>query len=237
MHNVKLLIEYDGTNFYGWQIQPGLRTVQGELEKVIKKITNAPTKLIGAGRTDQGVHALGQVANFQARINLSPEKLRQAINSLTPDDIYIKKIEFVEEQFNSRYSARSKIYRYHITFIPSPFKIRYNWYVNYQLNIEKMKQALNYLIGEHDYKNFSISNGPENTTCRIMKASLTDIPDGVIIEFEGNRFLRRMVRGMVGFLVDLGRGRFNVQEPAEVWHIPGLYFAPPQGLFLMKVKY
>ena len=237
MHNIKLLIEYDGTNFYGWQIQPGLRTVQGELEKVIKNTTNAPIKLIGAGRTDQGVHALGQVANFRAQINLSTEKLRQAINSLTQDDIYIKKIEFVDERFNSRYSALAKIYRYHITFIPSPFKIKYNWYVNYQLNIEKMKQVLNYLVGEHDFKNFSISNGPENTTCHIMKANLTDTLDGIIIEFEGNRFLRRMVRGMVGFLVDLGRGRFKIKNSEEVWHIPELYFAPPQGLFLIKVKY
>ncbi len=237
MQNIRLLIEYDGSDFYGWQIQPDLRTVQGEIEKALKNITNEEIKLIGAGRTDQGVHALGQVANFKIQLPWAPTKLCRALNSLTPDDIYIKHIDIVKDQFHSRYSARSKIYQYRITSIPSPFKIRYSWYINYRLNIENMKSAAKFLLGKNDYKKFSVSDGQKNTVCEIMKISLTERTEEIIIEFEGNRFLRKMVRGMVGFLVDVGRGRFQIENAGQIDNLKNLYFAPPQGLFLMKVNY
>ncbi|HEC77803.1 MAG TPA: tRNA pseudouridine(38-40) synthase TruA [candidate division WOR-3 bacterium] len=239
MKNIRMLIEYDGTDFFGWQYQPERRTVQGELEKALKTVLNEEVKLIGAGRTDQGVHALGQVANFSSSSRLDIKKIQKAVNSLTGDDVYIKQIETVEIDFHSRYSARSKIYRYHMIFEPYPTRIRYNWFIKHRPDTERMKDVFPYLLGEHDFKGFSVHNGEKNTRCTLFRINLTETTSGIIIEIEGDRFLRKMVRGIVGFVLDVGRGRFSPGDAEGVLNdgLNGLYFAPAHGLFLIEVKY
>jgi len=237
--NFRMLIEYDGTNFYGWQCQPKKRTVQGELKSALKRITNETVSIIGAGRTDRGVHAVGQVANFFSSSNLTGEQLRKGINSLTPEDVYIKRIELVEDDFNSRFSAKSKVYCYYIISEPLPCKIRYNWFVKYHLDLSAMKKTIPYILGRHDFKNFSVGNGNNNSVCEIYDMNLTKSDLQIIIKFEADRFLWKMVRGIVGFMVDVGRGRFSPDETKDVFagNLKDLYFAPPQGLFLVKVSY
>lgn len=239
MRNIRLVIEYDGTDFYGWQYQPHKRTVQGEIEAALKKITGEDIKIIGAGRTDQGVHAVGQVANFHANSFLNIQRMRRGTNSLIGDEIYIKKIDEVDIAFNSRYSAKSKVYRYHITREPSPFNMRYNWWVKYRLEVSVMERVIPYLVGEHHFENFSVSGKKNNAICTIHTVTLTQNGSQIIIKIEGNRFLRKMMRGIVGFMVDVGRGRFSCHatEDAFTGKVENIFFAPPQGLFLVEVKY
>ncbi len=249
-----MTIEYDGTDFYGWQYQPEKRTVQGEIEKALRQITGQDIGIVGAGRTDQGVHALGQVANFKTESTVHPEKFREALNSLTNDDIFVKELVEVPLDFHARFSAKSKIYQYQIATRFSPIKRRYYWPVEYRIDIEKIKKAIPYFIGEHDFKNISVNNSIDkpaknevpiaaetevNTICKIYDLSLTTDCFDIIIKVEANRFLRKMMRGLIGFLVDVGRGRFNPEDSMQVFYegLKGIYFAPPQGLFLIEVKY
>ena len=239
MRNLKMLIEYDGTDFFGWQYQPEKRTVQGEIEVALKKITCENIKIIGAGRTDQGVHALGQVANFYTSSNLDFHQVKNGINSLTGDDIYIKSVDLVDDKFNSRYAAKTKLYHYHIIFEPLPTKIRYNWFVKFKLNVSRMKKVIPYLSGECNFSNFSAEDENDNKICKIYNMNLTDNNSHIIIKIEGNRFLRKMMRGIVGFMYDVGRGRFSPGNTEDVFNnkIKDIYFAPPQGLFLEQVRY
>lgn len=239
MKNLKMLIEYDGTDFYGWQYQPDKRTVQGEIESALKKITNEEINLIGAGRTDHGVHALGQVANFHTCSRLTIEQIKKGINSLVGHDIYVKLVEEVVTQFNSRFSAKSKMYQYNIILEPMVFKLRYSWFVKYNLNLSIMEKAMPFLLTEQDFKGFAIRNGDKNTVCKILNLNLTRDDSQIIIKIEADRFLRKMVRGIVGFMVDVGRGRFSPDDVADVFSgkIKDLYFAPAHGLCLMEVQY
>ncbi|MEO0215565.1 MAG: tRNA pseudouridine(38-40) synthase TruA [candidate division WOR-3 bacterium] len=251
MRNFKLTIEYEGTDFFGWQYQPNKRTVQGEIESALKRITKENIRVIGAGRTDQGVHALGQVANFKTESEIKPENLKDALNSLIADDVYIKEIIEVPLDFNARSSAKSKIYQYNIMRKYSPLQRRYFWLVEYTLNLGEMKRAIRYFIGEHDFKNLSVSDRSENklsqidgnnrksTLCMIYNISITEAGSQLMINIEGNRFLRKMVRGIVGVLIDIGRGRFKSEDVYEIYEgkIKNLYFAPPHGLYLVEVRY
>ncbi|MGB3341879.1 MAG: tRNA pseudouridine(38-40) synthase TruA [bacterium] len=237
--NIKLVIEYDGTDFCGWQYQPDERTVQGEIEDVLKKLLSEQIRITGAGRTDQGVHALGQVANFHTSSTLSIPKMHIALNSLTKSDVNIKQISYTNDDFHSRFSAKSKIYQYNIILYSSPFELRYNWFVKYKLDLNRMEIAKNFLIGKHNFKYLSTEVDKENTVCVLKSISLTEQNSRIIIELEGDRFIRKMVRGIVGFLHDVGRGHY---EPAQTQDaikgkIKNLFFAPPRGLFLIKVKY
>jgi len=239
MKNIKLVIEYDGTDFCGWQYQPDERTVQGEIEDVLKKLLSERIRIIGAGRTDQGVHARGQVANFHTSSTLPLTKMLIALNSLTGSDVNIKKISYTSEDFHSRFSAESKVYEYNIVLKPSPFALRYNWFVKYELDLDKMNIAKNTLTGKHDFKYFSTETEKENTFCIVESISLTQRDSRIIIKIEGDRFIRKMVRGIVGFLHDVGRGYYRSSQAKDVLagKIKNLFFAPPQGLFLVKVKY
>jgi len=234
-----MLIEYDGTDFFGWQYQPRKRTVQGEIERALQQLTNENIRIIGAGRTDQGVHALGQIANFHTASQLACIRIRDGTNSLIGDDVYVKKIDQVSDDFHSRYSAKCKIYHYHMIFEPSPLKLRYNWFSKYELDISKMEKVKSELIGEHDFRNFSVNNGDDNTICTLHSIDLTENKAEIIIKLSGNRFLRKMVRGIVGFMHDVGRGRFSSDSAHDLFcgKIKKIYFAPPQGLCLVKVKY
>ncbi len=239
MKNIKITIEYDGTDFSGWQYQPGERTVQGDIEEALKKLTNDAVRIIGAGRTDQGVHALGQVANFHTSTHLALRQIKQGINSSTKDDIYVKSVVGVGSDFHSRFSAKAKVYRYHILSEPSPLRRRYGWFTKHKLNVSQMRKVIPYLLGEHDFKNLSVQEEEGNTLCTILHMNLTADAGFSIIEFEGNRFLRKMIRGIVGFMHDVGRGRFEPENIHDVFEgkIRDLYFAPPHGLHLVEVKY
>lgn len=245
MRNLKLVLEYDGNNFYGWEYQPDRRTVQGELEMAVRRITGEDIRITGAGRTDHGVHALAQVANFKTRSDIPCEKLKEGLNALTGEDIYIKEVSEAPFDFHARFSARSKIYQYRIMTRFSPLKRMYYWFVNYKLNLQSMSQSAESFIGEHDFRYISVSNGDEpqeykrNTICTMYHLSLTEVDNDIIINLEANRFLRKMVRGIVGFLVDVGRGRFQPETTEKLFtnRCRGLYFAPAQGLYLVEVKY
>jgi tRNA pseudouridine38-40 synthase len=239
MVNIRMLLEYDGTDFFGWQYQPHKRTVQGDIETALNTITNETIRVVAAGRTDRGVHALGQVVNFFTASELSPRQMKTAVNSLTSDDIYVKSMSQVDDAFHSRYSVQSKVYHYQIIFEPLPLKIRYNWYVGCALDVPSMKKIIPYVVGTHDFRNFSAVDGSDNTLCTIFTVNLTEEPSGIIIIIEGDRFLRKMIRGIVGFMYDVGRGRFTPHDTNNVFSgsLQDIYFAPPQGLCLVEVRY
>ena len=234
-----MIVEYDGTRFFGWQYQPNRRTVQGELQGALKKITSGEIKLTGAGRTDQGVHALGQVANFHTESDLPLLSIKKGTNALLGDDVNVKDITVVPDEFNSRYGAKAKIYRYNITLEPSPFRLRYYWFLKHTPDVVLMQKVIPSLVGRKDFENFSVRNGSDNTVCDVRDIAVTREDTRIVITVEGDRFLRKMVRGIVGFLVDIGRGRFSVDRANDFFDGPNrdINFAPPQGLFLVAVKY
>lgn len=241
MRNFKIDIEYDGTDYSGWQFQPDCRTVQGEIEGALSKMLRTPTRITGASRTDQGVHALGQVANFFTNSRMAAEKIRNGLNALTPDDIHVRTISEVDQNFHSRFSARSKVYNYRIIHEPSPMRRRYFWFVKYRLDLDRMTATIKYFKKERDFRWFSVGDEEDrkSTFCDVTDINLTSHGSELIIKIEADRFLRQMVRGIVGFMVDAGRGRF-VPEKADdalAGKVRDLYFAPPHGLFLMEVKY
>ncbi|UCC11080.1 MAG: tRNA pseudouridine(38-40) synthase TruA [candidate division WOR-3 bacterium] len=239
MAHVRIIIEYDGTDFCGWQIQPGRRTVQGEIEDALKRLTGKAVRITGAGRTDTGVHARGQVAHFQELSELPLSRLQKALNAMTGDDVYVKQVDRVAEDFHSRFSAVSKTYCYSILQVPSPLRNRYAWYTSFTLDVPSMKRVIPSLLGTHDFKHFSVHNGNENTECCLKKIDITEAHSELCICIEGDRFLRKMMRGIIGFLYDVGRGRFASRDidAALAGNVPDLYFVPTCGLVLCSVQY
>jgi tRNA pseudouridine38-40 synthase len=239
MANIRIIIEYDGTDFHGWQVQPNRRTVQGEIEDALKRLVGKTVRIVGAGRTDTGVHAIGQVANFDEATGLSLSRIQKALNAMTGDDVYIKRIDRVASDFHSRFSASSKKYQYSILQTPSPLRNRYAWYTSFTLDISLMKKLTRSLLGTHDFKHFSVRNGDENTECSIQNIDITETRIELCISIEANRFLRKMMRGIVGFMYDVGRGRFAVRDidAALAGDVPDLYFVPARGLVLCSVRY
>ena len=245
MRNIRLTIEYDGKDFNGWQKQPNKLNIQGTIEKAIEKITGEEIDLMASGRTDRGVHALGQVANFKTNSTLPIEKFPIAINSNMKTSIRIKDAEEVDEKFHSRLSCKRKTYRYIINNSKYGSSIYRNLetHIPAKLDIEKMKEAVKYFEGEHDFKAFKASGTSSKSSVRIIyKAEVIEKPDERIwIELTGNGFLYNMVRIISGTLVDVGLGKI---EPKEIKYIieskdrqkAGKTLAP-QGLFLVKVEY
>ncbi|CUU09626.1 tRNA pseudouridine38-40 synthase [Candidatus Kryptobacter tengchongensis] len=242
MRNLKLLIEYDGTNFVGWQVQPNGRSVQGEIKNAIKKIINEEVNLIGASRTDAGVHARGQVANFKCKSKISTESLKKALNSILPDDIVIHLIEEVGLDFHARYDAVEKTYRYFITRNKIAIGRNYFWFVKYDVDFEKLKKCAELIIGEHDFEIFSKKGtNVKNYICYVKKAEWQNEGERLIFEITANRFLYGMVRGLVGAMIDVARGRFDFEifqkilfekfRDIEIMH------APACGLVLERVEY
>ena len=244
MKNIKLTIEYDGTNYSGWQNQDNAITIQEILEHAIRIATGENIKLIGSGRTDGGVHALGQVANFYTKSSIPDEKFRDILNNLLPDDIKIVESRGVAHNFHSRFSAIKKRYKYRIynNEIPRPIYRNYSFHYKQKLDIDKMRLASNYLIGTHDFKCFMSSQSVVKSTIRtIYEVKIEKIEDFIEITIVGNSFLRYMVRIIIGTLINVGIGKASVE------HIPIIISsknrhnagktAPPQGLFLEKVYY
>lgn len=244
MRNLKLTIAYDGTHYLGWQVQPKGKTIQGVLEKKLTLITGEAVRLQAAGRTDTGVHAWGQVANFTTRHHIPVPALQKALNSMLPGDIVILDIQEVELDFQARYSAKSKNYVYRILHqpYPSPFERQYAWYLRKPLEVENMRQAANYLLGEHHFGSFQGSGcNTKNPVKTIYKLNFKPNSHILDIQFQASGFLRHMVRNIVGTLVEVGRGKLS---PGEVKTILGVRdrtqagpTAPPQGLYLAGVEY
>lgn len=248
--NLKLLIQYDGTDFHGWQVQENLRTVQGELEKVISKIENEEVKVIGSGRTDAGVHAEGQVANVHLRRPFTPDKLRTAINGNCERDLRILKTEEVSDDFHARFSAKLKTYVYRVVNAPvmSPFLMRFAHHESRFLDVDKMREAANLFVGEHDWTAFSAARSDVETRVRTVTECVVDSywderAGAPIIEFRisSHGFLRYMVRSIVGTMLEVGRGERDSDTILAAFetgrrNLAG-QTAPANGLTLLKVDY
>jgi tRNA pseudouridine38-40 synthase len=242
---LKVTLEYDGTDFAGWQVQPGERTVQGVLEDAFSDLEGAPVAVAGAGRTDAGVHALGQVASVESGLALPVEAVAAALNARLPDDLLVRWVEDAPPGFHARYSAVSRRYFYLIGLAPSPLWRRHRWLVTYDLDRDRMAEAARHLEGERDFSSFAVAGSePNHHRCRVSLVSLEwEARHGGMIVFrvEADRFLRGMVRSIVGTLVEVGRGR---TAPAD---IPGVLAAsdrsaagptaPPWGLYLERITY
>lgn len=240
--NIKLKIEYDGTDFSGWQKQPKLRTIQGEIEDKLKRILQEKITLTGSGRTDVGVHALEQVANFKTESKLNLISMHRGLNSLLPEDILIKDVEDVDLDFNSRFSAKSRVYRYKICLGNDVFLRRFAWEVSYCLDLSKIKKATKTILGRQDFTSFCVSKSvkPDNH-CFIFRASWKKEGKRLDFEIEADRFLHTMVRNLVGTLIDVGRGYFNLKDFADILkakdHKKAGLTAPAKGLYLVTVNY
>jgi tRNA pseudouridine38-40 synthase len=248
--NFKLLIQYDGTDFHGWQVQENDRTIQGELERVIGMLEDAPVKVIGSGRTDAGVHAEGQVANVALNRQFKPENLRNAINGNLWRDIRIMNAERAPDEFHARFSAKSKTYIYRIINAPvmSPFWRRYALHEHRPLNIARLNQAARMLLGEHDWTAFASARSDGESRVRTVTDAVFEShwdprANASLIEFRisGNGFLRYMVRSIVGTLLEVGRGEkdFDTIQTAIVTGDRNLAgkTAPAHGLTLHRVDY
>ena len=168
--NIRLTLEYEGTNFHGWQVQPKGRTIQGEIEDKLKRILKEKVSLIGAGRTDAGVHALGQVANFKTNSKLKLENMFKGLNSLLPPDIIVKDIKEVKNDFHARFSAKSRVYKYRIYLNRSAVLRRFVWEVGYALDLDKMEAVARKILGRHDFSSFCIAkSSKQNNVCNVLK--------------------------------------------------------------------
>ncbi len=245
MRNIKLLIEYDGTNYLGWQVQAKGQTVQGTIEEKLALLTGERVHLLGSGRTDAGAHALGQVANFKTKSQMEVQTFQKALNSLLPSDIAIIKIEEGDEEFNARGSAKSKVYEYRILNqeIRSVFHREYAWHIPQRLNLREMKKATQILLGEHDFSSFRSAGTPNKTAIRkVFRAEWRRSKEGFLrFEIEATGFLKQMVRAMVGTLVEVGKGKTSVEEFREILESKDRGkagpTAPAHGLFLKEVRY
>lgn len=242
--NIKLTVEYDGTNYCGWQTQPNGASVQSVLEQAVSTFLGIPTRVIGSGRTDAGVHALGQVVNFFGDCNFELHRLIRGLNALTPLDVTIKEAEIVPDAFDARRDGRSRIYKYYILnrSTPSPFHLNRAWHVHERLDLEAMREAIGCLSGEHDFSSFRAAGcEAAQPIRRVYRNSLERRGDSLIYTIEATAFLRHMVRNIVGTMVEVGRGARNAESVKKLLEARDRtkagVTAPPHGLFLVKVNY
>ena len=239
----KLTIEYAGTRYSGWQIQKNARTVQGEIDSAIREVTNAkPFELYGSGRTDAGVHALAQVAHLEIDADLPPESLRRRINDLLPADINILRIEKVRHRFHARHDAVARSYIYQVCRRRTAFAKAWVWWVKEELNTERMRAAAAHFVGRHDFQSFS-DDTPEEKSTEVLVDALDIHEDGdlILVHIEGSHFIWKMVRRLVGVLVEVGRGGLTPDAAASMLtsssELPARLTAPASGLFLERVYY
>jgi tRNA pseudouridine38-40 synthase len=255
VRTLKITLAYDGTSYVGWQRQAAGTSIQGLLEAAIARIEGEAVTVTGAGRTDAGVHALGQVASVavpSAASSIACDAYVRALNASLPEDVRVRAVEEVGGDFHARFSARAKTYRYRLTRagVASPFESRYAWHVTHPLDVAAMRDALEACRGEHDFAAFQSTGTPVRDTVRTMLAAeLIEAPAPfepgelplIVIEVTGTGFLRHMVRAIVGTLVEIGRGRWPPAEMAAILASRDRSragpTAPPQGLFLVRVDY
>jgi tRNA pseudouridine38-40 synthase len=241
---IKLTLEYDGTNYSGWQLQARHETIQGRIEAALKTIFNQPVRVHGAGRTDTGVHARGQVAAIALPRAFEAAELKRALNAMLPDDIVILDAAVAPEDFDPRRSARSRVYEYRILnrLQPSVFERRYSWHLRDKLSLRRMNEAARVFIGEHDFAAFRKTGSEEKSTVRRVIASRWRREhDHLMYRIEANSFLRHQVRTMVGAMVECGRGKLDGAALAAILSSRDRHrspaAAPPHGLYLFEVRY
>lgn len=245
MRNIKMTVEYDGSRYKGFQrLKNNDMTIQGKIESVLSKMVNEEVEIVGSGRTDMGVHAYGQVINFKTNIEDSIEKIQKYLYEYLPEDIVIRNIEEVGERFHSRYNAKSKVYLYRIdnNKFHNTFNRKYSYHVDKKLDLNLMKEASKFLIGEHDFTSFASSKSKKKSNVREIYSIEIQENNGVIeIYIEGNGFLYNMVRIISGTLIDVGLKRKTPKDIKEMLDMKNRAFAsetaPSKGLFLYKVKY
>ncbi|MEW6078012.1 MAG: tRNA pseudouridine(38-40) synthase TruA [Thermodesulfobacteriota bacterium] len=245
LRTFKLIIEYDGTHYHGWQRQATDRTIQGEIEAALLTMTRQQVSVTGSGRTDAGVHALAQTASFRCDTRLTPDNFQQGLNSLLDDDIVIRDCQYAPDEFHARFDAQRKTYQYRILnrLLPPAIGRQYVWHIRRQLDIAAMRQALPHITGEHDFTSFEGAGSPQGSSVRnVMAAILHDAPDGhLYFDITANGFLKHMVRNIVGTLAEIGLNKLTPDDMGRILAARDRSLAgataPPQGLFLMNVEY
>jgi len=242
MRNFKLTLEYDGTDFHGWQRQPGLRTVQGTIEEALENIVGRNVPVDGAGRTDAGVHAFGQVASVKTEARLGAEELHRALSANIPEDINIYHLEEADAKFHARFSATSRRYVYYLRTETTAIWRRFAHVVTYPLDIGRMQSAAAALLGEQDFTSFTPKQSLDAPpVCNVLNADVEDVDEVISVTLVADRFLHNMVRVIVGTLVEVGRGKIPVEQIKDIVGKKDRTAAgpttPPNGLFLMEVRY
>jgi tRNA pseudouridine38-40 synthase len=243
MPKLKMTIEYAGTRYSGWQVQKNARTIAGEIERAIREATGiAEFELYGSGRTDAGVHALAQVAHLAIDSTMPPESLRRRINDALPSDINILRIESVRHRFHARHDAVGRSYLYQVSRRRTAFAKPFVWWLKDDLDIRRMRDAASRFIGFHDFQSFSDHASADSPSEVLVDAfDIHDDEDLVVFHVEGSHFIWKMVRRLVGVLVEVGRGGLSVDEAAAMLEtrsdLPARLTAPASGLFLERVYY
>jgi tRNA pseudouridine38-40 synthase len=241
---LKLTLEYDGSNYSGWQLQPRHDSIQGRIETALERIFTVPVRVFGSGRTDAGVHARGQVASISIPRPFDPEELQRALNSILPADIVILDISVAPDDFDPRRAARSRVYEYRVLNrkVASAFDYRYSWLVRDHLDLAAMNCAARIFVGDHDFAAFrSLGTEVRTTIRRVISSEWTRDGDLFLYRVEANSFLRHMVRAMVAAMIDVGRAKLAANKVATI--LAGLdrgaapANAPPGGLYLVEVRY
>ncbi len=245
MRNIKLTIQFDGTGYHGWQTQSTDCSVQQTVQEALARILNCAITLHGSGRTDAGVHALGQVAHFSTASDIDLNQLVSGLNSLLPSDVVVHRAENVPADFHARYSATARVYWYFIwnSSLGSPFCSKYAWHVKKLLNSVNMKSAAAHLVGVHDFSSFQASDKQKvNPVREVTRVRLRRVrTDLLVFEIRANAFLKHMVRNIIGTLVEVGKGKITVEEFKDILDANDRTCAgpaaPARGLFLKEVIY
>jgi len=242
LRNIKLILEYEGTDYHGWQVQPDRRTLQGTIEESLARLLQEKVALVSAGRTDAGVHASGQVAHFWTSSDLPVVRIGRGLNGLLPDDIAIRKVEEVPLSFHARFDARSRRYRYRIARRRRAIERRLLWVVHADLDVERMQEASDGLIGAHDFTSFCAASSESDTRiCEVTECRWKRDGEEVRLEIEANRVLHNMGRVIVGTVVDVGRGKLAPEDVAHILQAKDRRSAgrtaPARGLCLVRVHY
>lgn len=239
-----MVIEYDGSNYSGWQIQPHAVTIQEVMERVLARITQREVKLIASGRTDAGVHALNQVANFFTDSSIGLAPLHRGTNALLPKDIVMKEVVEEDLSFHARFSAKGKVYLYRLLncHLPVVFERAYSWHISAELDAKRMQRASACLLGSHDFRSFCAAGGDVlHTVRRLKRLDIFRKGDILEIEIEADAFLRQMARALVGTLINVGLGKIGEEQVKQILKARDRGRAsppaPPQGLFLKQVYY
>lgn len=242
MRRLKCTIQYDGTGYAGYQVQPNGLTIQEVIETTLARMHKHPVKIIGSGRTDARVHAYGQVIHFDTELAIPPENVVKALNTLLPADIRVRSCEEVESTFEARYDVVGKEYRYFVRREENAFRRNLSVHVPYPIDLERIRQGMAHLIGTHDFSSFCVAKTETDNRVRtIYEAELMTISDELVFRFQGSGFLYNQIRIMVGTLLDVGRGRFAPEDIKKMLlakdrNVAGVT-APPHGLYLWEVFY